>query len=221
VSNATFLLEMSFRMSINTLNPRFLSQMPPSDFLMCGTHCLAGRTVGSWKARTIELQPKPGAGAGWVEQLYLAGATTFNFCFTITFIEPHGALHGELNKVAVNSLGEPLFRLVFAASSLPHARDWATAVPRGRRRALANALIVARPREFGGAAGGLASYDAAAGAQSWLPVNRISDLQKFRAAILPTWRRACAQSASSMGAKLREMLDEHMGVLEPLSLGSG
>ena len=75
-------------------------------------------------------------------------------------------------KVAVNSSGEPLFSLVFAASSLPHARDWATAAPRGRRRALANALIVERPREFGGAAGGLASYDAAAGAQSWLPVNR-------------------------------------------------
>jgi len=33
--------------------------------------------------------------------------------------------------VAVNSLGEPLFRLVFAASSLPHARDWATAAAKG------------------------------------------------------------------------------------------
>ena len=123
--------------------------------------------------------------------------------------------------MAVNSLGEPLFRLVFAASSLQHARDWATAAARGRRRTPANALIVSRPREFGGAAGGLASYDAAAGAQSWLPVNRISKLQKFRAAILPTWRRACAQSASPMGAKLWEMLDEHIGAFEPLSLGAG
>jgi len=61
-----------------------------------------------------------------------------------------------------------------------------------RRRAHANALIVSRPLEFGGAAGGLASYAAAAGAQWWLPVNRISDLQKFRPAILREWRRSRA-----------------------------
>jgi len=117
-------------------------------------------------------------------------------------------------------LGEPLFRLVFAASSLPHARDWATAAPRGRRREPANALIASRSHEFGGAAGGLASYAAAAGAQSRLPVNRISDLQKFRVAILREWRRSRAKSASPMGSKLWEMLEEHVGVLEPLSLGS-
>jgi len=122
--------------------------------------------------------------------------------------------------VAVNSLGEPLFRLVFAASSLPHARDWATAAPRGRRPAPANALTVSRSREFGGAAGGLALYAAAAGAPSRLPVNGISDLQKFRAAILREWRRSHAKSATPMGAKLWEMLNDYIGVLEPQSLRS-
>jgi hypothetical protein len=123
-------------------------------------------------------------------------------------------------KVAVNSLGEPLFRQVFAASYLPHARDWATAAPRGWRRAPANALIVSRSVESGGAAGGLASYAAAAGAQSRLPVNRISDLQKFRAAILRKRRRSRAKSASPIGAKLWEMLDDYTGALAPQSLRS-
>jgi hypothetical protein len=36
-----------------------------------------------------------------------------------------------------------------------------------------------RAENVGGAAGRIASYAAAAGAQSRLPVNRISDLQKF------------------------------------------
>ena len=48
---------------------------------------------------------------------------------------------------------------------------------------------MSRSPEFGGEAGGLASYAAAAGAQSRLPVNRISDLQKFRASILHSVRR--------------------------------
>jgi hypothetical protein len=62
---------------------------------------------------------------------------------TLDFEEVRGTspLYTEF-KVVVNSLGEPLFRLVFAASSLPHARDWATAAPRGRRRSPANAMIV-------------------------------------------------------------------------------
>jgi hypothetical protein len=57
------------------------------------------------------------------------------------------------------------------------AHDWATAAPRGRRWAPANALIMSWFREFGGVAGGLASYAAATDAQSRLLVNRIADIQ--------------------------------------------
>jgi len=114
---------------------------------------------------------------------------------------------GKFIKLAVNNLGEPLFRVVFAAESSLHARDWATAAPGGRRREPANALTLSRSREFGGAAGGLAPYAAAADARSRTPVSRISVLPKFRAAVIRDWRRNRATSASPKRAKFHGMLD--------------
>jgi hypothetical protein len=59
-----------------------------------------------------------------------------------------------------------------------------------------------------------------------MPVNRISDMLKFGAAILQDWRRRREYSAASRDIGLTkarniwEMLDECIRVLEPLSLRS-
>jgi len=70
------------------------------------------------------------------------------------------------------------FRQVVAGLYSPHARRWATAAPRGRRRAPAKAMTLSHSREYGGAAVDVAPPAAAAGARWRTPVNQMSHVPK-------------------------------------------
>ena len=111
-----------------------------------------------------------------------------------------------------------LVRRVVAALYSPNARGWATAAPRGRRRAPAKALALSYSREFGDAVGIMAPPAAAAGARSRTPVNQISDVPKVPTANQRNWRRHCAKSVTPMPAKRWQLFVYHTDLPEPLSL---